>query len=238
MKRLLLVSNSTNFGEPFLQHPLRTIQNFLGASLKSVLFIPYAGVRISFADYAALVRERFAKVGIDSVSIHESRSPKDAVEQAEAIVIGGGNTFHLLNQLYVNDLLEAIRRKVELGVPYIGWSAGSNVASPTIRTTNDMPIVEPPSLEALGLVPFQINPHYTDAMLPRHGGETRAQRLTEFVEVNPGVTVVGLQEGSMLLIEGNRIELLGKKAAKIFRKGQNPAEYVPGDSLQFLTLLC
>lgn len=236
MKRLLLLSNSTNFGEPFLHYPLKTIQNFLGASIRSVLFVPYAGVRITFDDYAARVRERFSKIGIDSLSIHKSSNPKGAVQQAEAIVIGGGNTFHLLHHLYANDLLEAIRTKIELGVPYIGWSAGSNVACPNIRTTNDMPIIEPPSLEALGLVPFQINPHYTDTTLPNHGGETRAERLTEFVEVNPGVTVVGLQEGSMLKIEENQIELLGKKAAKIFRKGQSPTEHVPGDSLQFLLM--
>ena len=107
-------------------------------------------------------------------------------------------------------------------------------ACPTIKTTNDMPIVEPPSLNALALVPFQINPHYTDATLPNHSGETRQERLTEFLEMNPGVTVIGLQEGSLLRIEGNSVELLGKKAAKIFRKGQDVVECVPGDSLQFL----
>ncbi|MCI0620970.1 MAG: dipeptidase PepE [Acidobacteria bacterium] len=234
MKRLLLLSNSTNFGEPFLQYPSKAIQEFLGTAVQEVLFVPYAGVRISFSDYAARVRERFREIGIALTSVHEADSPAAAVERAAAIVAGGGNTFCLLDRLYNHGLVEQIRERVLQGVPYVGWSAGANVACPTIKTTNDMPIVEPPSLKAFGLVPFQINPHYTDAMLPNHGGETRAERLAEFLEVNPGVTVVGLQEGSMLKVEGNGIELLGKKPAKIFRKGQDVAAYFPGDSLQLL----
>ena len=156
------------------------------------------------------------------------------MEKASAIVVGGGNTFCLLDRLYQNGLVERIRQRVLAGVPYVGWSAGSNVACPTIRTTNDMPIVEPRSLNALGLVPFQINPHYTDATLPNHGGETRQERLTEFLEMNPGMTVIGLQEGSLLKVEDNGIELLGRKTAKVFRKGKAVAEYVPGASLNFL----
>jgi dipeptidase E len=233
MKRLLLLSNSTNFGEVFLQYPLKTIQEFLGA-IRSVLFVPYAGVRLSLSEYTARVRERFQEIAVAVTSVHESSNPIAAVQKAEAIAVGGGNTFCLLDQLYANGLVEPIRARVLEGAPYVGWSAGSNVACPTIRTTNDMPILEPPSLKALGLVPFQINAHYTDATLPNHGGETRAERLMEFVEVNPGVAVVGLQESSMLKVEGNRIELLGKKAAKLFQKEQDVAEYPPGDSLQFL----
>jgi len=234
MKRLLLLSNSTNFGEPFLQDPINIIQRFLGPTVSEVLFVPYAGVRFSFVDYAARVRERFSEIGIGVKSVHEAENPAAAVEEASAIVVGGGNTFCLLDRLHQNGLVERIRQRVLAGVPYVGWSAGSNVACPTIKTTNDMPIVEPPSLNALALVPFQINPHYTDATLPNHGGETRQERLTEFLEMNPGVTVIGLQEGSLLRIEGNSVELLGKKAAKIFRKGQDVVECVPGDSLQFL----
>ena len=234
MKRLLLLSNSTNFGEPFLQYPIRTIQEFLASSPGNVLFVPYAGVRISFADYVARVRERFSEIGIGVTSVHEVQNPAAAVENASAIVVGGGNTFCLLDRLYQNGLVEPIRQRVLEGAPYVGWSAGSNVACPTIRTTNDMPIVEPRSLRAFDLVPFQINPHYTEATLPNHGGETRQERLTEFLEMNPDVAVVGLQEGSMLKVEGNGIELLGKKVAKVFRKGQDVVECAPGGSLQFL----
>ncbi|MSO23536.1 MAG: dipeptidase PepE [Acidobacteria bacterium] len=234
MKRLLLLSNSTNFCEPFLQYPIRTIQQFLGSTVPEILFVPYAGVRLSFSDYAARVRERFREIGIAVTSMHETENPAAAVERAAAIVVGGGNTFCLLDRLYTHGLVELIRERVLQGVPYVGWSAGSNVACPTIKTTNDMPIVEPRSLSALDLVPFQINPHYTDATLPNHGSETRAERLMEFLEVNPAASVIGLREGSMLRVEGERIDLLGSTAARVFRKGQEVMEPVPGDSLQFL----
>jgi dipeptidase E len=234
MKRLLLLSNSTNFGEPFLQHPISTIQQFLGPAVSELLFVPYAGVRLSYPDYAARVRERFQEIGVAVTSVHETENPSAAVERAAAIVVGGGNTFCLLDRLYTHGLVERIRERVLQGVPYVGWSAGSNVACPTIRTTNDMPIVEPRSLNALGLVPFQINPHYTDATLPNHGGETRAERLTEFLEMNPTMTVIGLREGTMLRVANEKIELLGDKPARVFRKGREVIEPVPGDSLQFL----
>ena len=234
MKRLLLLSNSTNFGEPFLQYPIRTIQQFLGPAVSEVLFVPYAGVRLSYPDYAARVRERFQEIGVAVTSVHEAENPAAAVERAAAIVVGGGNTFCLLDRLYTHGLVERIRERVQQGVPYLGWSAGSNVACPTIRTTNDMPIAEPPSLNALGLVPFQINPHYTDATLPNHGGETRAERLTEFLEMNPAMSVIGLREGTMLRVEDGRIELLGDKPARIFRRNREIIEPAPGDSLQFL----
>ena len=234
MKRLLLLSNSTNFGEPFLQYPIKTIQQFLGSAVSEVLFVPYAAVRISFSDYAARVRDRFHEIGIGAISVHEVENPAAALETAGAIVVGGGNTFRLLDRLYKDGSLELIRKRVLEGVPYVGWSAGSNVACPTIKTTNDMPIVEPPSLNALELVPFQINPHYTDATLPNHGGETRAERLAEFLEMNPDMTVIGLQEGSMLKVQGSDIELLGTKTAKVFRRGRDVVECAPGDSLQFL----
>jgi len=234
MKRLLLLSNSTNFGEPFLQYPIKTIQQFLGSAAPEVLFVPYAGVRISFSDYAARVRERFREIGISVTSVHETENPAAAVERAAAVVVGGGNTFCLLDRLYKHGLVDCIRERVLQGIPYVGWSAGSNVACPTIKTTNDMPIVEPLSLRALDLVPFQINPHYTDATLPNHGGETRAERLMEFMEVNPAVSVIGLPEGTMLRVEGEKVESLGAKPARVFRTGQEVMEPAPGDSLQFL----
>jgi dipeptidase E len=233
-KRLLLLSNSKNYGQGYLEHAEAMIKDFLGETIESVLFIPYAVVRLSFDEFAAMVRGRFQTMGYELASVHEANDPVDAVKNAEAIVVAGGNTFHLLKCLYDTKLLEAIRERVNEGVPYIGWSAGSNVACPTIKTTNDMPIVEPPSFDALGLVPFQINPHYTDAVLPQHSGETRAERIAEFVLANPGMYVVGLREGGTLRIEGSQIELLGEKEARVFLKDQEPADYQPGSSLGFL----
>jgi dipeptidase E len=233
-RRLLLLSNSTNYGEEYLRYPLKAIQDFLGPRLRRVLFVPFAGVRGSLDDYAAKVRARFEEIGYGLDSVHEVADAVAAVERAEAIAVGGGNTFHLLRGLYEANILESIARRVAEGVPYVGWSAGSNVACPTIKTTNDMPVVEPPSFRALSLVPFQINPHYTDARLPNHNGETRAERLLEFIEANPDIYVIALREGSILRIEGEEISLLGEKSALVFRRGEVPAEYNPDDSLQFL----
>lgn len=232
--RLLLLSNSTNYGEEYLRYPLPLIQSFLGTSIKRVLFVPFAGVRVSYDDYAAKVGERFKEIGYDVDSVHAADNAIRAVEQAEAVAVGGGNTFHLLRVLYEANILEAIRARVQDGTPYVGWSAGSNVACPTIMTTNDMPVVEPPSFRALSLVSFQINPHYTDEVVPNHNGETRSERLLEFVAANPQVTVVGLREGCALRVEGTRLLLVGDKSALVFRKGEETKEYNGADSLQFL----
>lgn len=233
-RRLLLLSNSRNAGQGYLEHALPVLRDFLGSERKRVLFVPYAGVRVSYDDYAANVRERFEAVGYGLDALHEADDPARAVDEAEAIAVGGGNTFHLLRSLAEHDLLARIRNRVADGIPYTGWSAGSNVACPTIRTTNDMPIVEPPSFEALGLVPFQINPHYTDFHPAGHQGETRAQRLEEFCVANPAMPVVGLPEGTLLRVEGDRLTLLGAQPAVMFRHGFAPTEYAPGDGLQFL----
>ncbi|MDX6693432.1 MAG: dipeptidase [Blastocatellia bacterium] len=233
-KRLLLLSNSTNHGGPFLGFAEIFIRDFLGATTGPALFVPFAAVRFSYEDYAARVRQRFAPWGYELESLHASDNPQAALERAAALVVGGGNTFQLLRTLYDNNLLDAIRARVAAGLPYIGWSAGANLACPTIKTTNDMPIVEPPSLNALGLVPFQINPHYTSAVLTGHSGETRAERLAEFIEINPGVRVVGLREGSGLRVEGASVSLLGDKVATVFIKGQEPRDYAAGESLNFL----
>lgn len=233
-RRLLLLSNSTNYGEEYLRFPLPHIKSFLGGQVKRVLFIPFAAVRMSYDEYAAKVRARFEEIGYGLDSVHEAVDAPSAVESAEAIAVGGGNTFQLLRSLYEANLLEAIRVRALEGVPYIGWSAGSNVACPTIKTTNDMPVVEPESFTALSLVPFQINPHYTDARLANHNGETREERLAEFIAANPYAKVIGLREGTALLIEDEKITLLGEKAARVFLKGTAPAEYGPEDSLQFL----
>jgi dipeptidase E len=167
-------------------------------------------------------------------SLHEAPDALDALRQTQAIFIGGGNTFRLLEALYQLDLVGPLRRQVESGTPYLGVSAGSNVACVTIKTTNDMPIVQPPSLDALGLVPFNINPHYLDPdPASMHQGETREERIREFHEVNDPA-VVGLREGAMLRIEGARMTLKGLRGARIFTKDQEPREFPPGASLDFL----
>jgi dipeptidase E len=232
--RLLLISNSTNAGEAYLEHPLGQIKAFLGPHKLNALFIPYAGVTISFDEYTSRVRERFREIGHDLNSTHESEDPVQAIQRAQAIVVGGGNTFYLAKLMQEQGLLDPIRERVLAGIPYIGWSAGSNMACPSIRTTNDMPIVEPESFQALNLVPFQINPHYMDANPEGHAGETREMRIQEFTEVNPGIFVVGLREGTMLLVERQTVKLLGPKSARIFVKDQQPREIRPGDDFTFL----
>jgi dipeptidase E len=234
MKRLLLLSNSKNYGQGYLEHAEPYIKDFLGRRVRKVLFIPSAAVRYSFDQFAESVRERFEQFGYQLDSVHASDSAVEAVQAAEAIVVGGGNTFHLLHHLYRCDLLAPIRERVNAGVPYIGWSAGSNIACPTIKTTNDMPIIEPPSLTALGLVPFQINPHYLDAHPEGHQGETREERLLEFIEVNRGVTVAGLREGSLLRVEGATVSLIGDKPVRIFVHGKPAQEYDSAADLRFL----
>jgi dipeptidase E len=232
--RLLLISNSTNAGEEYLDYPKNEIQKFLGDKEVKALFIPYAAVTFPFDDYESKVKARFNEVGHDVVSIHRFSDPVKAVEDAEAIVVGGGNTWQLLKMTIENNLIEPVRRKVLEGTPYIGWSAGSNMACPTLRTTNDMPILEPESFNAFGLIPFQINPHYLDANPEGHAGETREQRIEEFLEVNPGMYVAGLREGTMLKLEDGRLELIGPRKLRLFRKGDEPAEYSNRDDLSFL----
>lgn len=222
--KLLLISNSTNAGEEYLDYPKQNIKEFLGEKKVKALFIPYAGVTFSFDDYEQKVKNRFMEIGHDIVSIHKFENPVKAVKEAEAIVVGGGNTFHLVKLMQENKLIGAIRKKVQNGTPYIGWSAGSNVACPTIKTTNDMPIVEPESFNVLNLVNFQINPHYLDANPDGHAGETREMRIEEFIAANKEITVVGLREGTMLWIENKSIKLIGKRPARIFNYNQEPKE--------------
>jgi len=232
--RLLLLSNSRNPGKGFLEHAGDHLRDFLGTGVKDIAFVPYAGVTISWDDYEEMASQRFEELGYRITSVHTAPDPVSLLRGADAIAVAGGNTFHLLKTMAEQGLLEAIRDRVLDGAPYMGWSAGSNVASRTICTTNDMPIVEPPSFAALGLVPFQINPHYTEATLPNHGGETRADRIAEYTTANPGVTVVGLREGTMLRIEGKEVALLGEGDMKVFRGGESPREVAPRDSLAFL----
>lgn len=232
--RLLLISNSTNPGEAYLDYPKKNISEFLGPRPVKVLFIPYAAITFSYDEYERKVKERFVEIGHDLVSIHHFTDPVSAVKNAPVIVTGGGNTWMLLSLLHENHLIEPVREKVLSGTPYIGWSAGSNVACPTIMTTNDMPVVEPDSFRAFDLIPFQINPHYLDSNPSGHSGETREQRIEEFIEVNPGVYVTGLREGTMLLIEDGIITLAGPSKARIFKRSETPRELGVGDDLSFL----
>jgi dipeptidase E len=230
-KRVLLISNSTLYGSGYLDHAESEIRDFLG-DVRHVLFVPYA--LYDRDAYSSLARGRFKAMGYALDSIHEAPDSSRAVNEAEAIFIGGGNTFRLLKSLYDFDLLDSIRRRVEGGMPYIGSSAGSNVAGPTIRTTKDMPIVEPPSFDALGLVPFQISPHYMDPDPNSiHMGETQEERILQYLEENNRV-VFGLREGAMVRVDSGNTILKGSSGARIFRKGQEPVETLPGEKLDQL----
>lgn len=230
----MLVSNSTLHGSGYLDHCADEIKKFL-KNKKNVLFIPYARPGgMTHDEYTELARERFEKIGYKLTGIHKYGDPKKAVRSAEAIFIGGGNTFVLLNGLYKADIIDDIRKRVEGGLPYIGTSAGSNVACTSIKTTNDMPIVYPPSFNGLDLVSFNINPHYLDPdPNSKHKGETRETRIKEFHFYNSEY-VVGLREGAILHIVNESVTLNGTTGARIFKKGTTTKEFKPGDSLDFL----
>ncbi len=224
MSRVLLISNSTLFGGGYLDHAEGEIRDFL-RDIKRVLFVPFA--LYDRDAYASTARERFQKMGYDLSSVHSANDPVQAITDTEAIFVGGGNSFRLLKTLYDLNLLDPIRQRVVQGVPYIGSSAGSNIAGPTIKTTNDMPIVQPPSFDALGFVSFQINPHYLDPDPDsKHMGETREKRLVEFLEEND-TPIVALREGAMLRVEDGRTILKGSSGARIFRRGRDPVEMLP-----------
>lgn len=233
-RRLLLLSNSTNAGQEWLEHAGDDIQSFLGDGVQEVLFIPYAGVSITFDEYAERATQKFDELGYTIRPIHEESDPVRAVDGCGALAVGGGNTFHLVHHLHREGLLDPVRQKVAAGMPYVGWSAGSNVACPGLFTTNDMPIIEPEGFQTFDLIPFQINPHYIDTHPPGHKGETREERILEYVEVNREMWVTGLREGSIFLVEGENVTLIGGQSVRIFRYGREPAEYEPEDDLRFL----
>jgi dipeptidase E len=231
MRRLLLVSTSTTHGTAYLEHCGPQVLNlFHGAGVEHILFVPFA---LHDRDaYAARAEAAFLEMGLGLESIHRAADPISAIEKANGLFIGGGNTFRLLKSLYDHELIEPIRRRVLAGMPYLGTSAGSNVACPSIKTTNDMPIVRPPSFAGLALVPFQINPHYIDPDLDStHMGETRDTRIREFHEENE-TAVVALREGAMLEIEDLRITLRGSPGGKIFLRGQDPKEVAEGEPIE------
>jgi dipeptidase E len=232
MSSLLLLSNSSTAGKQYLEHARPVIGEFIGSGVKSMAFVPYAAVQFSYDEYERRVAE--ALPDFDIVSVHHSADPVETLAACDAVAVGGGNTFKLVHDLYESGLMTAIMQRVEDGMQYIGWSAGSNVACPALVTTNDMPIIEPPSFRTLGLVPFQINPHYLDAHPDGHMGETREDRIREYVLLNPGTAVVGLREGSWLIAESGNLVLGGNRPMRLFRSSELPTEIEPGSDLSFL----
>lgn len=232
--RLLLLSNSTNPGESYLGYPKQSIKSFLGDKPLNIVFIPYAAVTFSYDEYVQKVNDSLQEIGHTVRGIHTFPDAKEAILKADAIMIGGGNTWKLTRTMQDNDLLGVIRAKVNSGTPYIGWSAGSNVACPTLRTTNDMPIIAPRSFNTLNLVPFQLNPHYLDAHPQGHGGETREMRINEFITENKNIYVVGLRESTILHYEDGKLKLIGDLTARIFKYGEEAYELSAKDDFSFL----
>lgn len=233
--RLLLVSNSTLYGSGYLDHVEAAIKDFLGNVARTV-FIPFAVH--DRRTYTEKAEERFRRMGFELRSVHDVSNMRRAIDETEAIFVGGGNTFRLLMGLYHFNLLPPIRERVAAGTPYIGSSAGSIVACPTLKTTKDMPVVQPPSFEALGLIPFQISPHYLDPdPSSTHMGETQEERIMQFLEENREA-VVGLREGSVLRVQQGEVTLKGPHTARVFRSHEKPCEVAPGSSLTELLLGC
>ncbi len=231
MRSLLLVSSSKTHGTEFLEHCRDAIAQHL-AGIGRLLFIPHA-----LADheaYSRVVRQALEPLGVAIDALHEAADPQEAVNDAEAVFCGGGNTFRLLKTLYDLQLIGPLRGRIMDGMPYLGSSAGTNIACPSIRTTNDMPIVQPPDFSALNVVPFQINPHFTDAVPgSTHQGETREQRLQEYLEENE-IPVVGIREGCWLQIHGNQGQVGGRHGGVLFRRGASPYPLSPGGRLDDL----
>ena len=230
-KNILLISNSKSFRKGYLEHCREEITDFMG-NAKDILFVPYA--LKDYAMYAELARKQFEIMGYTCISLHTLRNKIESIKKTSCIFVGGGNTFRLLNTLYKLKLIDSIKNAVKNGAKYMGSSAGSNIAGPTIKTTNDMPIIQPPSFKALNLVPFQINPHFIDSSPnSTHMGETREQRLTEYLEEN-SIPVVALREGSWLRIQNSKVTLGGKTGGIIFEAQKKPYEINAQTNLSFL----
>ena len=234
MKNLIIASTSTIHGSGYLEYLLPELSLFF-KNCKSILFIPFARPGgISHDDYTVKVQEAFAKINIAVRGLHEFDSAKEAIETAEGIFTGGGNTFLLVSQLYKNKVMDVLANAVKNGTPYLGTSAGSNITGLSMQTTNDMPIVYPPSFQTLGLIPFNLNPHYLDADLQsKHMGETRETRIKEFHQFN-SIPVLGLREGSWLEVRGGNIILKGDLSARLFLQNQEPKELETGSDLSGL----
>lgn len=223
--KALLLSNSTNFGQSYMQHSKAAVADFLGDT-KELLFIPYAGVTVTYDRYAETVQKALQEFGIKVTSIHTTPDALEAVNNAKAIAVGGGNTFRLVQQLQEKNLIDPIKKAVTNGVKYVGWSAGSNVAGPTLCTTNDMPIVEPSSFNCIGLVDYQINPHYSEATIPNHGGESRKARLMEYITLNTR-DVVCLPEASWLEINNGKTTYHGEGKMKVYQHPDQVIDFEP-----------
>jgi len=234
MKNLIIASTSTLHNGGYLEYLLPELAVHF-KEVKTLLFIPYARPSgISHEDYTSKVSEAFAKINIKVKGIHEFENPTEAVQNAEGIFTGGGNTFLLVFQLYKNKVMPVLADAVKNGIPYLGTSAGSNITGLTMQTTNDMPIIYPPSFQTLGLIPFNLNPHYLDPDLnSKHMGETRETRIKEFHSFN-SLPVLGLREGSWLDVKGEKIILKGDLSARLFRQNQTPEELETGSDLSDL----
>ncbi|POP42982.1 dipeptidase PepE [Superficieibacter electus] len=217
---LLLLSNSTLPGKGWMEHALPLIVDQLKGR-RSAVFIPFAGVTQSWDDYTAKTAALFTPLGVSVTGIHCAADPVMAIQNAELVIVGGGNTFQLLRECRTRGLLEPVAEAVKRGALYIGWSAGANLACPSIRTTNDMPIVDPQGFDALGLFPLQINPHFTNALPEGHKGETREQRIRELLVVAPELTVIGLPEGNWIKVSEDQAVLGGPNTTYVFRAGED-----------------
>lgn len=225
MKKMLLMSGSKYGNTPYLEHCTPWLQEFLvDYQGKKIAFIPYAGVRQSYDQYEAKVQQALAALNMEIISVHRAKDHREIIEQADVIAIGGGNTFCLLKQMYEQNVLDIIRAKVNAGTPYFGWSAGANVAGASMMTTNDMPITYPPSFEALGLFPHQINPHFISGKMQGHNGESREERLQEFLIVNPEALVYALPEGTALHVQGEQARVIGAAPVLRFSQGMELKE--------------
>ncbi len=236
MLHCILASTSTVYGKPFLNYLLPEIEK-LFKNNSEIIFIPFAQPGgISCSDYTAKVSDALAPIDIKVRGLHEFESPIDAISKANGIFVGGGNTFVLLKTIYDLGLFKPLQDALKNGVPYMGTSAGTNICGPTICTTNDMPIVYPPSFESIGIVPFQINPHFIDAEEnSTHMGETRETRIAEYLYHN-NTPVLGLREGSFIEIKGDSITLKGPLSAPLFRSGSKKEELPTGSDLKIIGL--
>ncbi len=234
MKNLIIASTSTVYNGAYLGYLLDELKE-LFVNCKSIVFIPYARPGgLSHDDYTTKVKSVFTKLNIDVKGLHEFDNPKDAITNAEGIFTGGGNTFLLVSQLYENDIMSILPEVIAKGTPYLGTSAGSNITGVSMQTTNDMPIIYPPSFKTIGAIPFNLNPHYLDPDAnSQHMGETRETRIKEFHAFN-STPVLGLREGSWLRVKGGKILLKGDLTARLFRQNESPIEVESGTDLSFL----
>ncbi|MFC5681567.1 dipeptidase PepE [Flavobacterium sp. MAHUQ-51] len=234
MKNLLLASTSTLHGTEYLEYLLPELKIHF-KNCKNLLFIPYARPSgISHEEYTQKTAQAFAKIDINIKGIHEFEDPAFAIKQAEGIFTGGGNTFLLVSQLYQHKIMTVLKETLENGTPYLGTSAGSNIGGLSMQTTNDMPIIYPPSFQTLGLIPFNLNVHYLDKdAQSTHMGESRETRINEFHQFN-NFPVLGLKEGSWLEIKNNTIILKGGLTAKLFRKNHEAIEIEPNSNLDYI----